>query len=311
MSRIADGLGVSWNTANQAVLDEGRRVLISDPARFDNVAVIGVDEHCWRHTGRGDKYVTVIVDLTPVRDQRGPARLLDMIEGRSKKVFADWLAGRPHWWRGRVQIVAMDGFAGFKSAAAEQLPDAVEVMDPFHVVQLAGDALDACRQRVQQETAGHRGRAGDPLFAARLTLHTGCELLTNRQLRRMDALFTGDQHVQVEATWGVYQQIMAAYRHPDPAAGRRILATVIDTLATGVPAGLDELRRLGNTMKRRAGDILAWFDHPHTSNGPTEAINGRLEHLRGIALGFRNITNYITRSLLDTGGFKPALHPQL
>ncbi|WP_371080578.1 transposase, partial [Actinomyces sp. HMSC075C01] len=31
---------------------------------------------------------------------------------------------------------------------------------------------------------------------------------------------------------------------------------------------------------------LAYFDQPRTSNGPTEAINGRLEHLRGIALGF-------------------------
>ena len=51
--------------------------------------------------------------------------------------------------------------------------------------------------------------------------------------------------------------------------------------------------------------------HPHTSNGPTEAINGRLEHLRGSALGFRNLTNYITRALLETGGFRPQLHPQL
>jgi len=54
-----------------------------------------------------------------------------------------------------------------------------------------------------------------------------------------------------------------------------------------------------------------YFDRPGTSNGPTEAINGRLEHLRGTALGFRNLTNYITRSLLDTGGFRPRLHPPL
>ncbi|MCV0002615.1 transposase [Mobiluncus mulieris] len=39
------------------------------------------------------------------------------------------------------------------------------------------------------------------------------------------------------------------------------------------------------TLKRRAADILAYFDHPHSSNDPTEAINGRLEHLRGSALG--------------------------
>ena len=57
--------------------------------------------------------------------------------------------------------------------------------------------------------------------------------------------------------------------------------------------------------------MLAYFERPHTSNGPTEAINGRLEHLRGSALGFRNLTNYIARSLLETGGFRPRLHREL
>ena len=74
---------------------------------------------------------------------------------------------------------------------------------------------------------------------------------------------------------------------------------------------LTELTTLGGTLKRRAGDILAYFDHPHTTGGPTEAINGSFEHLRGSALGFRNLTNYITRALLETGGFRPQLHPQL
>ena len=78
VARVAEGLGVSWNTANSAVLAEGKRVLIDDPDRFDDVKVIGVDEHVWRHTRRGDKYVTVIIDLTPIRDRTGPARLLDL-----------------------------------------------------------------------------------------------------------------------------------------------------------------------------------------------------------------------------------------
>jgi hypothetical protein len=47
---VADGIGVSWNTANDAVPAEGRRVLIDDPGRLDGVAVVGVDEHVWRHT---------------------------------------------------------------------------------------------------------------------------------------------------------------------------------------------------------------------------------------------------------------------
>jgi transposase len=36
----------------------------------------------------------------------------------------------------------MDGCTGYKSAATEALPDAVTVTGPFHVVALAGDALD-------------------------------------------------------------------------------------------------------------------------------------------------------------------------
>ena len=310
MARVAEGLGVSWNTANNAVPAEGRRVLIDDPRRFDGVKVIGVDEHVWRHTRRGGKYVTVIIDLTPIRDRTGPSRLLDMVEGRSKQVFEAWLKGRPDAWREGVEVVAMDGFSGFKSAAAEELPEAVPVMDPFHVIGLAGDALDVCRRRVQQATCGHRGRAGDPPYKARRTLHTGAGLLTEKQRQRLEDLFATDTHVEVEANWGIYQRMIAAYREPDPLQGKKLMQAVIDSLSTGVPAALTELKTLGRTLKRRAVDVLAYFDRPGTSNGPTEAINGRLEHLRGSALGFRNLTNYVARSLLESGGFRPKIHSQ-
>lgn len=310
VARVAEGLGVAWNTANDAVLAEGRRVLIDDMGRFDGVKVIGVDEHVWRHTRRGDKYVTVIIDLTGIVEGTGPARLLDMVEGRSKQAFKTWLAERPDTWRDAVEVVAMDGFTGFKTATAEELPDAIAVMDPFHVVRLAGDALDRCRRRVQQVVHGRRGTKHDPLYSARRTLHTGVDLLTDRQKDQLTALFDLDEHVEVEATWGIYQQMIAAYREPDRAKGRALMTRLIESIGHGVPKALCEVITLGRTLNKRAADVLAYFDRPGTSNGPTEAINGRLEHLRGSALGFRNLTNYIARSLLETGGFKPQLHPR-
>ncbi len=220
--------------------------------------------------------VTVVIDLTPVRAGTGPARLLDIVDGRSKQVFKTWLAARPAAWRAGLEVVAMDGFTGFKTAAAEELPDAVAVMDPFHVVRLAGDALDRCRRRVQNDLHGHRGRAGDPLYKARRTLHTGADLLKDKQKAILDALFTGDEHVQVEATWQVYQALIGAYRDPDPKAGHERMTRLIASISTGVPAALVEVRRLGRTLKHRAADVLAYFERPGTSNGPTEAINGRL-----------------------------------
>jgi len=204
----------------------------------------------------------------------------------------------------------MDGFTGFKTATVAELPDAVAVMDPFHVVRLAGDALDRCRRRVQQHLHGHRGRKDDPLYRTRRTLHTGADLLTKAQTDRLTALFADTTHVEVEATWGIYQRMIAAYREPDRTRGRQLMVSLIESVSRGVPKALTELTTLGRTLKKRAADVLAYFDRPGTSNGPTEAINGRLEHLRGSALGFRNLTNYIARSLLETGGFRPRLHPR-
>ncbi|WP_282860512.1 ISL3 family transposase [Pseudoclavibacter helvolus] len=310
VARVAEALDVSWDAANRAVLAEGHRLLIDDERRFEHVTTIGVDEHVWRHTRHGDKYVTVIIDLTPIRAKTGPSRLLDMVEGRSKAVFRDWLEARPDAWRTGVEIVAMDGFTGFKSAAVEQLPDAVEVLDPFHVVKLAGDALDTCRQRVQQATTGHRGRTSDPLSGVRRALHTGTTLLTERQIGRLESVFANPEHAEVEAVWTIYQRVITAYREPRKQLGKTALRAVINALAEATAKTVPELATLGTTFKRRAADILAFFDHPGSSNGPTEAINGRLEHLRGIALGFRNLTHYIARSLLETGGFRPYLHSQ-
>ena len=152
---------------------------------------------------------------------------------------------------------------------------------------------------------------GDPLYSARRTLHTGAGLLTEKQTTRLQALFADDAHVEVEATWGIYQRMITAYRHEDRRHGRELMVRLIESIGHAVPKALSEIVTLGRTLTKRAADVLAYFDRPGTSNGPTEAINGRLEHLRGSALGFRNLTHYIARSLLETGGFRPQLHPPL
>ena len=89
--------------------------------------------------------MTVIIDLTPIRDDTGPARLLDLVEGRSKKAFKTWLEAQTDQFRARVAIVAMDGFTGFKTAAAEAVPDATAVMDPFYAEVLV---MSMCRMSV-------------------------------------------------------------------------------------------------------------------------------------------------------------------
>jgi transposase len=303
ISAVARELGRSWDTVNAIAVEATRELLLATgPARLDGVRVIGVDEHRWAHTrtAQADGFVTVITDLTAVVAGQGPARLLDLVPGRSAAALSGWLAAREQAFRDRVEIVAMDGFGGYKTAATAALPEAVTVMDPYHVVALVGHKLDLCRQRVQQDTLGHRGRSGDPLYRVRRTLRTRLGLLTDRQRGRLEAVFAADEHVAVSVTWWVYQQVIAAYAEENPRRGKARLTSVIDTLRATVPAGLEELATLGHTLHRRRDDVLAYFEH-RASNGPTEAINGRLEALRRNALGFRSLINYRIRSLLHCG----------
>ncbi|WP_205832134.1 ISL3 family transposase [Bifidobacterium moraviense] len=307
----ARDLACSWGALNRAVSEKGMGVLAADPRRLDGVEAIGVDEHVWRHTRTGSRYVTVIVDLTPRKHGR-PARLLDMVEGRSEKAFARWLEQRPQSFRDQVKEVAMDAFAGYKKAAARQVPHAVEILDPFHIVKLAGDKLTAVRCRLQREATGRRGTGTDPLYKGRRILLKTAGLRTDKQQARIDALLADPANEPLALAHGAYQKIIACYAQEDRRKGRGMMAELIESLAVrGAAPGCPELATLGRTLKRRMSDVLAFFDHPHGANGPTEAINGRLETLRGIALGFRNLDNYITRSLLHTGGFGQAIQTHL
>jgi transposase len=305
ISAIAAELGVSWHTVSSIAMRATADLMATaGPNRLAGVRVIGVDEHRWapRRVGAAG-FVTLIIDLTPTHDQSGPARLLDLVAGRSATALASWLAAQPADFVAGVQVVAMDGFAGYKTAASEVIPDAVTVMDPFHVVALAGAKLDLIRQRTQQQSLGRRGHAGDPLYGIRRIARTRIQLLSTRQYARLNSVFDAEEHLAVKVAWLIYQKIIAAYADTNRRRGKTAMTRLIDSIRRSVPAGLEEIAQLGRTLWRRRADILAFFDH-HVSNGPTEAINGRLEALRRNALGFRNLTNYRWRSLLHSG----ALH---
>lgn len=205
----------------------------------------------------------------------------------------------------------MDGFTGSKRAAAEELPDARVVMDPLHVVYLARDTLDEHRRRIQQELRHRRRRATDPSTkpAAYYTPDSAYSRLVSST--RID-LFAIEEHVALDVTWNAYQNIIDAYRAPNTRMGKAMTEAEINTLTSRrVPRGLTELITLGKTLKRRARDILAYYNHPHTTGDPTEVINGRPEHLRGSTPELAKLTHYITRALLETGEFRPEQHPQL
>ena len=88
-----------------------------------------------------------MVDLT--RDEQGKvhARLLDLVPGRSKKAYADWLDDRGEDFRKNIDVAALDPFGGYKCAIDDQLQDATAVLDAFHVVNIGTQVVDEVRRR--------------------------------------------------------------------------------------------------------------------------------------------------------------------
>lgn len=309
VSAVAKALGLGWDVVNSLALSMVRHLVYDQPGHLDRVRVLGVDGHKWKHVrGQGDpSFVTVIVDLTPVIDGTGPARLLDMAPGRTSAAFAGSLRERDQAFRDRVKVVSMDGFAGYHTAAKNVLPQARTVIDPFHVVHLAAEKLTVCRQRIQQVTLGHRGRSGDPLYGIKRVLLTRKVLRTDKQNERLAAVLANEEHIDVEVTERVYQELVAAYADPNRRAGKLAMYKVLVRIRSGVPKELAELTQLGRSLWKRRKGILAYFD-TGASNGPVEAINGRLEYLRGIALGFRNLEHYILRSPIHSGQLRERIN---
>jgi transposase len=304
VSALARHLGVDWHTLWDAIEAEACRRL-ADPARLQGVTVLGVDEHIWRpsRVGDADRAVTGMVDLT--RDEHGRlhARLLDVVPGRTGTAYAAWLRAQPEEFTAGITVASLDPFRGYANALRDQLPDAVAVLDAFHVVKLGTQVVDETRRRVQQETLERRGHKDDPLYKIRGLLRRGREHLSTRQVGRLEAcLQAGDPGWQVTIAWHAYQQLRSMYQATDPAEGRRIAEQVI---ASFPDCPVPEVARLGRTLKQWKTHVLARFDTHRISNGGTEAINLIIEKTRRLAHGFRTFEHYRLRILLAASGTRP------
>jgi len=302
VSALARQLGVDWHTAWSAIRVEAH-ARVGDPDRLRQVQTLGVDEHIWRPSRIGvDRAVTIMVDLT--RDQDGclHARLLDAVVGRSGTVYKNWLDAQPDGFVAGVQAAALDPFRGYANAIRDGLPDAVAVLDAFHVVRLGTQVVDEVRRRVQQDTLGRRGHKDDPLYKIRGLLRHGVEHLTEKQQAKLShCLDAGDPADEVNVAWQCYQQLRSIY-HATPGRGREIAVKVLDSFHS---CPIPEVARLGRTLRAWRAQVLAYFDTSGVSNGGTEAINLIIEKVRRLGHGFRHFGNYRLRILLAADGSRP------
>lgn len=292
VAQAARDFGVSWHAAMAAARDHGRP-RVDHLARLGAPAAIGLDETSFlaATAEHPTLLVTGIIDLDT-------GRLVDVLPARSAVAVTDWLASKPTRWLAGIRHVVIDPYQPYATAVAEGLPDARLVVDHFHVIRLANQALDEVRRRTQHETTGHRGRKDDPLYRIRRRLLASHERLGPAGFERVLAyLDAGDPDGEVGAAYLAKELLRETYTSTDAFEARRRLVAFYEHCAgSDVP----ELERLARTIARWEVPILRWH-RTRLTNAATEGTNLVIKNIKRLGFGFRNFENYRLRLLLRCG----------
>jgi transposase len=293
VNEVAVELGCDWHTVNDAVIAYGT-VLVDDPARIGAPTALGLDETLFCHQGpwRRQCWSTSIVDVAS-------GRLLDVVAGRSAVEPCRWLAARGEEWLGRIAWATLDLSGSYRSVFDTMLPDATQIADPFHLIRLANSKLDECRRRVQNETLGHRGWKGDPLYRSRRLLVRADERLNDHgRTKLLGLLEAGDPRGEVRTAWHAKEVVRSIYDHHYP----HLAVAFVERLGRDLQdeSCPVEVRSLGRTLIRWKGQIAAWHK-AHLSNAPTEAANNLIKRVKRVAFGFTRFRNHRIRVLLYAG----------
>lgn len=294
VSEVAAGLGTDWHTINDAVVAYGEALLAADVDRVGVVRALSLDETLFMRQGRWriQRWSTQIVDARS-------GQLLEVVEGRDATAPALWLDEQGSVWLNQIRWAVMDMSGPYKAVFDTMLPDAGQVIDPFHVVRHANTKLDECRRRVQNETLGHRGHKNDPLYRCRKLLLMAEQRLDVAGSAKLTGLLrAGDPRGEVAYAWHAKEAVRFFYDLPNVEIADRYLAELAaDLQDSEFPP---EVRSLGRTLTRWRVEIVNWH-RARASNGPAEAINNLVKRVKRAAFGFRKFRHYRIRSLLYAG----------
>ena len=309
-SVVAELMRIDWKSVGSVC----RRVhddLEADhgSSRFDGLVRIGVDETSYK---KGHKYMTIVVD----HDRN---RVVWAAKGHGKAQLDSFFSMLSPEQRASIRVVSADGARWIADAVDEWCPSAVRVMDPFHVVSWATDALDELRKQAWRDArkgasgsrAKKRGRprTGEErppdkakrVKGARFPLLKNPEDLTEAQASTLAAIAREDKRLY--RGYLLKERLRDVFKAAD---GDEAAARLDSWLASACRSRIPEFVELSRKVRRRRDSIIAAVECG-ISNARVEAINNKIKVTIRMGYGFRNIDNLIALIMLRCSDLKPTL----
>jgi transposase len=270
---VARHLQVGWDT----IKDIQKRYLSRryKKPKLRKLREIAIDEIA---VGKGHRYLTVVLNLETgavvfVGDGKGAEALL------------------PFWKRlkaarARIRAVATDMSPAYIQAVREHLSGAVHVFDHFHVVKLFNEKLSAFRRELQREAEGAEGKK--VLKGTRWLLLKNPENLDPKRNERERLAEALNLNAPLATAYYMKEDLKQIWDQPNRRTARKVLN---DWCRRARASGIAMLEQFAETLLKHRDGILNYYKYP-ISTGPLEGTNNKIQTMKRMAYGFRDIEFY-------------------
>jgi transposase len=299
-------LRIDWDTVGRIV----KRVCDDelDPGRLDGLFDIGIDEVSWK---RQHNYLTLVADHLRGKIVWGTDGAGEKAADRFFEELDPEIAAPPplHADPGsedeptvgeraaKLRAISLDMGHGYAASARKHAPQAVICIDPYHVVQLANQALDEVRRSYWNELR----HSGDRQAAKRFKDSRWCllkkpEKLTDQQTTTLARIRAAGGEV-----WRAYELKEAVRGIFQPGLSIDDVEVLIDRLLSRLARSrLEPFARFGKTLRKNRDGILAAI-RLGINQGRTEALNNKVRLITRRAYGFHSAKAALALVLLTCG----------
>ena len=249
------------------------------------VRQIGVDE---KAAAKGHRYLTLVCDLDEGTGEH-------ISEERTQESLDGYYAGLTTAQLDGIEAVAMDMWAPYIQATLARVPAAAEkiVFDRFHVMGHIGKAVDTGRKQAHRALmeSGDETLKGSKylwLYSRENVPAQRCDEFT--ALRRTE--------LKVGRAWAIKETLRRLWHDIYPAAGWKFWKR---WSFWATHSQLEPIRKAAETVRRHIDNIVTYFQHPVT-NAMSEGLNSKIQKIKSMACGFRNIEHFKTAIYFHCGG---------
>jgi transposase len=281
---------IGWETVG-SILERVVAEML-DQGRLDGLVFIGVDEVSY---GADHKFLTCVAD-------HGGGGIVWAAPGRNAASLQAFFDGLTPDQKASIKAVSIDMSAGYEKAirAEQGLPHAQVCFDPFHVVQLGGQAAD----RVRRDEYNRHGRSasgeGKWIKGTRYSLLKDTAKQTAGQLLKLAEVVLTNKRMY--RAFLLYGELRYIYRLPKEQAPERLDAW----LAWASRSRLKPFIKLARTIRKHKAGVLAAIELG-ISNGRLEALNSKVRLISHRAYGFHSADALIAMIYLCCAGIQIAL----